>query len=344
MKKLACEMCGSIDLIKQDGLFVCQNCGTKYSVEEAKKMMIEGTVEVTGTVKVDNLEKKSNLYVLARRAREDSDYENMEKFYGMIQVEDPNSWEAAFFSVYPRVMRCKLGEIESVAIIMNNSIENVMKLIKKTVSNEQEQLSAVIDVTTHVRLASLKLYSASKENFGEKDSNLFVVQSMQVVKILYNLGDQIELIYGDHEGLCQLAVSAWKIAIEKTREMMLHLLSDATNRNECLKYVKSYTNKIQKYDPDYTPTKGSCYVATAIYESYDCPQVWTLRRYRDNTLANSWHGRTLIHLYYATSPIIVKRFGQTVWLKKLWRGILDLIVKRLQDQGIESTPYIDKNW
>ena len=38
MKKLTCEMCGSNNLIKQDGLFGCQNCGTKYSVEEAKKM------------------------------------------------------------------------------------------------------------------------------------------------------------------------------------------------------------------------------------------------------------------------------------------------------------------
>ncbi len=54
MKRLACEMCGSTELIKQDGVFVCQSCGCKYSVEEAKKMMIEGTVNVTGTVKVDN--------------------------------------------------------------------------------------------------------------------------------------------------------------------------------------------------------------------------------------------------------------------------------------------------
>lgn len=54
MKKMTCEMCGSTDLIKQDGVFVCQVCGCKYSTEEARKMMIEGVVEVTGTVKVDN--------------------------------------------------------------------------------------------------------------------------------------------------------------------------------------------------------------------------------------------------------------------------------------------------
>lgn len=42
MKQLTCEMCGGNDLIKQDGAFVCQSCGCKYSVEEAKRIMIEG--------------------------------------------------------------------------------------------------------------------------------------------------------------------------------------------------------------------------------------------------------------------------------------------------------------
>ena len=66
MKQLTCEMCGSTDLIKQDGVFVCQTCGCKYSVEEAKRMMIEGTVDVSGsTIKVDNneeLNKKDNIF------------------------------------------------------------------------------------------------------------------------------------------------------------------------------------------------------------------------------------------------------------------------------------------
>ena len=43
MKQLTCEMCGSTDLVKQDGVFVCQTCGCKYSVEEAKKMIQESS-------------------------------------------------------------------------------------------------------------------------------------------------------------------------------------------------------------------------------------------------------------------------------------------------------------
>lgn len=38
MKKLICEMCGSSELMKQEGVFVCQSCGTKYSVVVSNKL------------------------------------------------------------------------------------------------------------------------------------------------------------------------------------------------------------------------------------------------------------------------------------------------------------------
>ena len=54
MKQLTCEMCGITDLLKQDGIFVCQTCGCKYSVEEAKKLLIDGAVVIDRTNEVDN--------------------------------------------------------------------------------------------------------------------------------------------------------------------------------------------------------------------------------------------------------------------------------------------------
>lgn len=39
MAQMTCELCGSTDFIKQDGVFVCQKCGCKYSVEDARKIM-----------------------------------------------------------------------------------------------------------------------------------------------------------------------------------------------------------------------------------------------------------------------------------------------------------------
>jgi len=93
---------------------------------------------------------------------------------------------------------------------------------------------------------------------------------------------------------------------------------------------------------DKPAAERGCYIATAVYGSYDCPQVWTLRRYRDNTLAATWYGRTFIKCYYKISPTLVKWFGKTCWFQKIWKRKLDKMVKKLNDSGIENTKYEDK--
>jgi len=110
--------------------------------------------------------------------------------------------------------------------------------------------------------------------------------------------------------------------------------------------TKTFTRKQieeaeKKANESLSESKG-CYVATAVYGSYDCPQVWTLRRYRDYKLDSTWYGRLFIRLYYATSPTLVEWFGHTSWFKKMWKGKLDRMVERLREEGYEDTPYNDK--
>lgn len=94
MKRLTCEMCGSTELIKQEGVFVCQTCGCKYSVEEAKRMMVEGVVEVTGTVKVDNTDKITNYLDLAKTAKENGNNAEAEEYSNKILEIEPNNYQA----------------------------------------------------------------------------------------------------------------------------------------------------------------------------------------------------------------------------------------------------------
>ncbi len=89
---------------------------------------------------------------------------------------------------------------------------------------------------------------------------------------------------------------------------------------------------------------GGCYIATAVYGSYDCPEVWTLRRYRDHTLSKTLYGRAFIHTYYAISPTLVKWFGKDDWFKRMWQSKLDRMVKKLNATGVENTPYKDREW
>ena len=124
--------------------------------------------------------------------------------------------------------------------------------------------------------------------------------------------------------------------------------------NEAKKFrtdeIMEWHNSIKELDPTYVipsrpnSTSGGCYVATAIYGSYDCPEVWTLRRFRDFTLAERWYGRAFIKIYYAISPILVKWFGKTIWFKNIFQKPLNKLVKELQDKGVEDTPYSDRIW
>ncbi len=100
------------------------------------------------------------------------------------------------------------------------------------------------------------------------------------------------------------------------------------------------TPSVQKNSND---KSGGCYVATCVYGSYDCPPVWTLRRFRDNTLSQNLFGRMFIRVYYAASPTIVKMFGKYEWFHNMWRKPLDRLVSKLQKMGMENTPYKDKN-
>ncbi len=87
---------------------------------------------------------------------------------------------------------------------------------------------------------------------------------------------------------------------------------------------------------------GGCYVATAVYGSYDCPEVWVLRRYRDYVLLENPIGRLFVKLYYAVSPTLVRLFGKTRWFNSIIRPVLDKKVQALKASGYQDTEYQDK--
>ncbi len=121
------------------------------------------------------------------------------------------------------------------------------------------------------------------------------------------------------------------------------------SNNETIKNIESNivtlkneaTEKLKKIYYSETPS-GFCYIATCVYHSYDCPQLWTLRRYRDLFLAKSCYGRLFIKVYYFISPKIVLLFGKMKWFNILFKKILDKKVIQLNNQGFDNTPYEDK--
>ncbi|SCH70961.1 Uncharacterised protein [uncultured Ruminococcus sp.] len=103
MKQIVCEVCGSNDLVKEDGCFICQYCGAKYSPEEAKRLIVgvNGKVDVSGSkVTVDNTSFVERSLENARRAKAKEDWEECEKYYNMVEQYEPTNIEAIFYSSY----------------------------------------------------------------------------------------------------------------------------------------------------------------------------------------------------------------------------------------------------
>lgn len=368
MKQLTCEMCGSTDLMKQDGVFVCQSCGCKYSVEEAKKMMVEGTVDVQGTVKVDTSGELANLYQLARRAKDNDNGENAVKYYEMILLKDPNSWEAAFYVVYFKAIEFNIAQIDSAGISVAECIDTVLKLIKDNVANKDEQKEAYTEVANRVIIIARMLFNAGKNKYDKQDNvtdkelryyykKTWLEDAVPATNCAYILGNNLDLLFKTDSEANNLSVTAWKQGVAWHSSLIDYLADKDVHRQA----INDYVAKIQQYDSSYTAPQestaapqentgapqestGGCYVATAVYGSYDCPQVWTLRRFRDYTLAETWYGRAFIRMYYAVSPTFVEWFGHTKWFKKMWKGKLDRMVENLKADGVEDTPYTDKNW
>lgn len=87
MKAIKCELCGSNQLIKKDGYYQCEHCCTKYTLEEAKKLIVSGTVEVvTGNAEKERLLKNAETYINLER------YDDASKLYDEISHNYPDDY------------------------------------------------------------------------------------------------------------------------------------------------------------------------------------------------------------------------------------------------------------
>lgn len=123
MKQLKCEMCGSTDVMKQDGVFVCQNCGIKYSAEEAKKMMIDGVVNV----KISHDEDFARIKKLADDAFDNGLWTDARKYYTQLAEIHDLDYESAFRRLFTKAKSdFTHTSIEIVLKAFRNYRENLM--------------------------------------------------------------------------------------------------------------------------------------------------------------------------------------------------------------------------
>jgi hypothetical protein len=78
---------------------------------------------------------------------------------------------------------------------------------------------------------------------------------------------------------------------------------------------------------------GSCFIATAVYYSYDSPEVIVLRKFRDDVLLKSKIGQMLVLLYYKISPYYARRIKKTGLFRNMIKYVIDIIVKYIRNRN-----------
>ena len=258
MKALKCEMCGSNDVVKIEGLYICQNCGTKYTVEEARKMMIEGTVDVRGTIKIDTSQELKNLYELARRAKYTNNSENALKYYDMIIVKDPSSWEANFYSVYYKACSYGNNDVERAASSISNCLLSVFELVRDNVaeSKQQQVIDELYIKSSEISDLFFKVAKAQFESVDVKKRGNYTVEYYNRVfaakQILYDFGDYLKSVFD--QSFSNNYVNAWKEGVRLHYACLdWRWLSfgnkQVTSQNRGI--ITRYADKIKEYDHYY---------------------------------------------------------------------------------------------
>ncbi len=337
MKAIKCEMCDSSDIVKEGDYYVCQYCGTKYTVEAAKKLLVEGIV------KIDNSDNVKKYLQNARQSKQRDDWGETEKYYNLVKENDPDNFEAVFYSAFARarisLIKAKINERKEIFNVLLNYVLMISDKYNLYKAEDSAFIKMIGEDITKLYKSNF-VYDTFTDYSGKVVSSNKAETLNLFVKVDLRFCEAIEKLLDKMENAQISQVECWyQILLEH-----YNYLRDRYSAPVSHTKIKELHVRWNKMDPSHKIPKFGCYVATCVYGSYDCPQVWTLRRYRDDTLGSTWYGRAFIRVYYAISPTLVKWFGKTKWFKKMWQGKLDRMVKKLNAEGVENTPYIDKQW
>ncbi|MCQ2201319.1 MAG: hypothetical protein MJZ27_04455 [Bacteroidales bacterium] len=239
MNKFVCETCGSSNLLKQDGLYMCEYCRTKYTVEEVKKLFVE--------VAINHDEEVKELYTAASRELETRNWEAAHETFKHILSLCPNDWEAIFYSEITKTLRDGRESFPHNVVPLCKAINEALHIIQKeTDDNDQDDNIATITKLV-IDLSDIYFIDTKKTEklltFDSADTiqyrNLIYTSCMD---LCYYYGDILHGYFGDRYK--NTIVQAWKQGVT---------IQNNSNIKKCqFGTASEYEAKIQKYEPNWS--------------------------------------------------------------------------------------------
>lgn len=357
-----CTQCGAnIEVDESKDAGICKYCGTAFVTEKAinnyntyiTNNYDGATVNIIG----GNVE---NLLELAEIAERAGNHTEANEYYSKILEIEPQNRKALFRKGYMACLVSNVYDINSEELLVyaRRALtdcsddkfcyyalqelgkirylihENIIKEYNKTWEDEDSFYMLVNGLVSCFNIALYEIeYTKDKYKTGR-----YITYYRRALEFGMKYCAELckERSYRDFSSDRILNI---KVSTDLHKEYL-----DAYNmlRDMAKEIEEKESVDIPEINRDLNVTQG-CYIATCIYGSYDCPQVWTLRRFRDTYLHESMWGRTFIRGYYRISPKLVDLFGNNEVFCLLWKAVLDKMVKVLNNKGYTAEYYEDPN-
>lgn len=231
MKSLVCDSCGGVDFLQGKGFYVCSACGTKIITEK------------------DDI-KTENLLKAARQARSVGNWELAGGTYDKILAEDPENWEAVFFSSACRAYECVIANIVIAAQQTNAAALSALMLVAEKVNSHEEQNSAVAEIATNCMVLGESMYNAAMKHYnGINNVSIqakYRGEASSRVSAAFNLvlqcGQTIDKLFDDRE-ISAHACVVMKKAVELIDKIRIEKLAEPSKET-----VKNVFDIISKTD------------------------------------------------------------------------------------------------
>jgi hypothetical protein len=165
MKRLTCEVCGGTDLCKREGAFACQSCGTKYSVEEARKMMAGGMAEANReTATADDTAKVENYLRMAGQAIDSGNNAEAEKYCDFALEIDPKRYLVWLFKAKAIARQVSTDRFEETARCLISGMKYASEEDKNTAAGITCKFMAELCMTSFMTCCVNFANSPDKEN------------------------------------------------------------------------------------------------------------------------------------------------------------------------------------
>ena len=169
MKRIVCEICGSSDLVKKDGIYICEYCGSKYSTEEAKKLFVEFDGAVNVVVNKD--EENARLKKLGDEAFRNGSWLEATNYYSKFVVSTDVDYETKFRFILAKT-QCKENSNnsipytgDSIKLALQKINDYTNKLLLDTSLTYDVKVAKINDALTMIDNAIWAVFNEIKDNY-----------------------------------------------------------------------------------------------------------------------------------------------------------------------------------